>query len=96
MLRLLRVFLAIWWAWVNYTWFAAASAYERHDVVYRLLAFTFMARKLMLAAVVPDLFDTGHEVLVAAAVVPGSLIPRPDEPGSSHQPDPAELGPAPA
>ena len=29
------VFFAIWWAWMNFTWFA--SAYDNDDVVYRLL-----------------------------------------------------------
>ena len=29
------VFFAIWWAWMNFTWFA--SAYDRDDVAYRLL-----------------------------------------------------------
>src|SRR3712207_9498974 len=30
------VFFAIWWAWMNFTWFA--SAYDTDDVVYRLAA----------------------------------------------------------
>ena len=29
------VFFAIWWAWMNFTWFA--SAYDNDDVPYRLL-----------------------------------------------------------
>ena len=29
------VFFAIWWAWMNFTWFS--SAYDNDDVVYRLL-----------------------------------------------------------
>ena len=29
------VFFAIWWAWMNFTWFA--SAYDTDDVPYRLL-----------------------------------------------------------
>ena len=33
----LLVFFAIWWAWVNFTWFA--SAYDVDDVAYRLLTF---------------------------------------------------------
>ena len=28
------VFFAIWWAWMNFTWFA--SAYDTDDVAYRL------------------------------------------------------------
>ena len=58
------VFFAIWWAWMNYTWFA--SAYERDDVVYRLLTFTIMVGALLLAAGVPDLFATGQSVLLVS------------------------------
>lgn len=58
------VFFAIWWAWMNYTWFA--SAYDSDDVVYRLLTFTIMTGSLMLAAGVPDLFDDGQSGVVVA------------------------------
>ena len=44
-LRFLMAFFAIWWAWMNYTWFA--SAYEHDDVVYRLLTFAIMVGALM-------------------------------------------------
>ncbi|MEK8105819.1 low temperature requirement protein A [Micromonospora sp. M12] len=30
----LMVFFAIWWSWVNFTWFA--SAYDTDDDVYRI------------------------------------------------------------
>jgi low temperature requirement protein LtrA len=58
------VFFAIWWAWMNYTWFA--SSYDCDDVVYRLLTFTIMAGSLMLAAGIPDLFASGQSGLVVA------------------------------
>ena len=58
------VFVAIWWAWVNYTWFA--SAYDSGDVIYRLLSLVIMAGSLLLAAGVPDLFADGNSVLVVA------------------------------
>jgi low temperature requirement protein LtrA len=45
------VFFAIWWAWMNYTWFA--SSYDCDDVVYRLLTFAIMAGSLMLAGGIP-------------------------------------------
>ncbi len=41
-------FFAIWWAWMNYTWFA--SAYDNDDGVFRLLTFVIMAGALVLAA----------------------------------------------
>nr|WP_255281991.1 low temperature requirement protein A [Actinomadura madurae] len=37
----LMVFFAIWWAWMNFTWFA--SAYDTGDVLYRVLTFVQMA-----------------------------------------------------
>ncbi|WP_435200616.1 low temperature requirement protein A [Janibacter sp. GS2] len=54
----LMAFFAIWWAWVNYTWFA--SAYDNDDVVFRLLTFVIMAGALILAAGIPQLFDGGQ------------------------------------
>src|SRR6266496_881773 len=50
-LPFLQVFFAIWWAWMNFTWFA--SSYDTDDVPYRLLAMVQMARVLVLAAGVP-------------------------------------------
>ncbi|MFI0447488.1 low temperature requirement protein A [Actinomadura sp. 6N118] len=47
----LQVFFAIWWAWMNFTWFA--SAYDTDDVAYRLLTMVQMAGVLVLAAGVP-------------------------------------------
>jgi low temperature requirement protein LtrA len=47
----LMVFFAIWWAWVNFTWFA--SAYDTDDVFYRLLTLLQIAGVLVLAAGVP-------------------------------------------
>jgi low temperature requirement protein LtrA len=44
----LTVFFAIWWAWVNFTWFA--SAYDVDDVAYRLLTFVQIIGVLILAA----------------------------------------------
>ena len=58
------VFVAIWWAWVGYTWFA--SAYDSGDVIYRLLSFVIMAGSLLLAAGVPDLFADGQSTLAVA------------------------------
>ncbi|MCX2730058.1 low temperature requirement protein A [Saccharopolyspora sp. NFXS83] len=50
----LMVFFAIWWAWMNFTWFA--SAYDTDDVPYRLLTLLQMAGVLVLAAGVPAAF----------------------------------------
>jgi low temperature requirement protein LtrA len=49
------VFFAIWWAWMNFTWFS--SAYDNDDVPYRLLTFVQIVGVLILAAGVPRAFD---------------------------------------
>ena len=49
------VFFAIWWAWMNFTWFA--SAYDTDDAPYRVLTLVQMAGVLVLAAGVPTAFD---------------------------------------
>ncbi|MET8836831.1 low temperature requirement protein A [Micromonospora sp. NPDC004540] len=53
----LSVFFAIWWAWVNFTWFA--SAYDTDDDVYRLTVLVQIAGALILAAGVPRAFTDG-------------------------------------
>src|SRR2546430_2730668 len=49
------VFFAIWWAWMQFTWFA--SAYDTDDVPYRLAIFVQMSGALVLAAGVPRAVD---------------------------------------
>ena len=51
----LQVFFAIWWAWMNFTWFA--SSFDTDDVPYRLLTMVQMAGVLVLAAGVPTAFN---------------------------------------
>jgi low temperature requirement protein LtrA len=58
----LMVFFAIWWAWLNFTWFA--SAYDTDDVPYRLLTMLQMGGVLVLAAGVPHAFGEGNYTLV--------------------------------
>jgi low temperature requirement protein LtrA len=52
----LMVFFAIWWAWMNFTWFA--SAYDTDDVPFRITTMVQMAGALVLAAGVPAAFAT--------------------------------------
>jgi low temperature requirement protein LtrA len=66
----LQVFFAIWWAWVNYTWFA--SAFDTDDVAFRLLTLVQMGGVLVLAAGVPAAFDDGE----FGAVTLGYVIMR--------------------
>jgi low temperature requirement protein LtrA len=66
----LMVFFAIWWAWMNFTWFA--SAYDTDDVPYRLMTLVQMGGVLVLAAGVPAAFEQGN----FSAIVVGYLIMR--------------------
>ena len=63
----LMVFFAIWWAWMNFTWFA--SAYDTDDVPYRLLTLGQMAGVLVLAAGVHDAFANEDFTLVTVGYV---------------------------
>ncbi|MEU7579784.1 low temperature requirement protein A [Streptomyces sp. NPDC041068] len=66
----LLVFFAIWWAWVNFTWFA--SAYDCDDVPYRLATLVQIAGVLVLAAGIPRAFENADYTV---AVI-GYLIMR--------------------
>ncbi|WP_244871713.1 low temperature requirement protein A [Catellatospora sp. TT07R-123] len=67
LLSYLTVFFAIWWAWMNFTWFA--SAYDTDDVPYRLTTLIQIAGALTLAAGVPSAFDTGDFLLITIGYV---------------------------
>jgi low temperature requirement protein LtrA len=56
------VFFAIWWAWMNFTWFA--SAYDTDDAVYRLAVFVQMVGVLILAVGVPRALNGGGMALI--------------------------------
>jgi low temperature requirement protein LtrA len=61
------VFVAIWLAWMNFTWFA--SAYDTDDVVYRLGVLVIMTGALVLAAGVPRIFDQRDFTLAVTGYV---------------------------
>lgn len=56
------VFFAIWWAWMNFTWFA--SAYDNDDVLYRVVTLVQIAGVLVLAAGVSRAFGEHDFVVV--------------------------------
>lgn len=65
---------AIWWAWMNFTWFA--SAYDTDDWIYRVMTMLQMVGVIVLALGLPPMFASvdhgGHvdnAVLVAGYVV---------------------------
>jgi len=62
------VFFAIWWAWVNFTWFA--SAYDTDDVPYRIMTMLQIAGVLVVAAGVPSAFNSlDFRIMVAGYVM---------------------------
>ena len=70
LLPYLMVFFAIWWAWMNFTWFA--SGFDTDDVLYRIFTLVQMAGVLVLAAGVPGAFAHGDFL----AITLGYLIMR--------------------
>src|ERR1700722_2804906 len=66
-LSYLLVFFAIWWAWVNFTWFA--SAYDVDDLLYRLFTFVQIIGALILAAGVDSAFTAGNFTVMTIGYV---------------------------
>ena len=67
MLAYLMSFAAIWWAWMNFTWFA--SAYDTDDATYRLWTMVQMVGVLILAAGLPNLAQGGFTTLTVGYAV---------------------------
>jgi low temperature requirement protein LtrA len=63
----LTVFFAIWWAWMNFTWFA--SAYDTDDDVYRITTLVQIAGALVLAAGVEAAFERTDFLLITIGYV---------------------------
>lgn len=61
------VFFAIWWVWLNFTWFG--SAYDNDDLIHRLLTLLQIAGSLILAAGVARMFDGDFNLSVTGYVV---------------------------
>jgi low temperature requirement protein LtrA len=64
-------FFAIWWAWMSFTWFA--SAYDCDDSRYRIAVFVQITGALILAAGIPQLFETQQ---LNVATVGGYVVMR--------------------
>src|SRR6204780_1441003 len=63
----LLVFFDIWWAWVNFTWFA--SAYDVDDLLYRGHTFVHVIGVLILAAGVASAFTAGNFTVMTIGYV---------------------------
>ncbi|MGW5748522.1 low temperature requirement protein A [Amycolatopsis sp. NPDC003861] len=61
------VFFAIWWGWLNFSWFA--SAFDTDDVPYRLATLLQIAGGLTIAAGVSTAFEGDFRVIVAGYVL---------------------------
>ena len=61
------VFFAIWWGWLNFSWFA--SAFDTDDVPYRLATLVQIAGGLTVAAGVDRAFDGDFRAIVAGYVL---------------------------
>ena len=66
-LNYLLVFFAIWWAWMNFTWFA--SAYDTDDALYRVTTLVQIAGGLVLAAGVTQAAQTHDFAVITAGYV---------------------------
>ncbi|MFC4585957.1 low temperature requirement protein A [Sphaerisporangium corydalis] len=67
LLSFVAVYFAIWWAWMNWTWFA--SAFDNDDVIFRLVTFVQMFGALILAAGVSDAFSGDYRLVVVGYAV---------------------------
>ncbi|WP_086819410.1 low temperature requirement protein A [Allokutzneria sp. NRRL B-24872] len=61
------VFFAIWWAWMNFTWFA--SAYDTDDTAYRVTTLVQIAGALVVAAGVGRALDHGDFAVITYGYV---------------------------
>lgn len=63
----LAAFFGIWWAWMNYTWFA--SAYDTDDTLFRLLTMAQMFGVLVFAVGVEGIFSGDFQAAVLGYVL---------------------------
>ncbi|MQY05792.1 low temperature requirement protein A [Actinomadura macrotermitis] len=61
------VFFAIWWAWMNFTWFA--SAYDDDGPLYRITTLVQIAGVLVLAAGIPRAFEHADLSIAVAGYI---------------------------
>ncbi|MGB3294575.1 MAG: low temperature requirement protein A [Phormidesmis sp.] len=65
-------FFGVWWAWMNYTWFA--SAYDNDDTLFRLLTMVIMSGALVMAAGINAFFESTDLTLIVIGYVIMRLI----------------------
>ncbi|MFD3947000.1 low temperature requirement protein A [Streptomyces sp. NPDC058579] len=82
------VFFAIWWAWMNFTWFA--SAYDNDDVLYRVVTLIQIAGVLILAAGISRVFEDDFSVAVLGYIVMRIALASQWLRAAHHATDPGE------
>jgi len=60
-------FFMVWWAWMNFTWFA--SAYDNDDTVFRCLTMLSMAGSLTIAAGISTFVNSQDMILILIGFV---------------------------
>lgn len=66
-IKFTAAFVSIWWAWVNYTWYA--SAFDADDTPHRIGTMVIMAGALIMAAGVHEFFEADLIALPLAGYV---------------------------
>lgn len=74
MMLYFMVFFALWWAWMNFSWFA--SAYDNDDALYRVMTFIQIIGSLVLAAGIPSAFQQQDfdVIIVGYAIMRFALV----------------------
>ncbi|WP_445116488.1 low temperature requirement protein A [Acinetobacter sp. WZC-1] len=70
----LMVFFALWWAWMNFTWFA--SAYDNDDAFYRIMTFVQITGSMVIAAGIPAVFQHQdfHVIIIGYVIMRLALV----------------------
>ncbi|WP_313034154.1 low temperature requirement protein A [Acinetobacter sp.] len=67
------VFFALWWSWMNFTWFA--SAYDNDDTLYRLMTMVQMLGALVIAAGIPLAFQKADfDIIILGYVIMRTVL----------------------
>lgn len=61
------VFFAVWWAWMNFTWFA--TSFDTDDWLYRVTTIVQMGGVLVFAAGIPAAFERGDFALLVLGYI---------------------------
>ncbi|WP_430458168.1 low temperature requirement protein A [Rheinheimera sp.] len=65
--KFVLAFFAIWWAWMNFSWFA--SAYDNDDAIFRVLTMGLMMGSLTMSAGIAPFFQQGDLQLIVLGFV---------------------------